>query len=90
MIKIYGFDEKVFRCVPCLNAKRLCSAKKLDFEFYSVADFVGDDGIPVKKDFVDDLVKQTGQRSMPIIFNNDEFIGGFEDLRKAVAEGKIK
>lgn len=42
-----------------------------------------------KKDLLIKLVSQTGQNTVPYVFVNDEFIGGYQNLRTLDANGKL-
>ncbi|QLA10733.1 thioredoxin [Shewanella phage Thanatos-2] len=82
---VYGFEESVFRCPPCINAKRFLAAKKIPYEFISVATHKGSDGAPVLNEVViDELESILGTRkmTMPQIVINGHPIGGFTELQK--------
>jgi len=38
----------------------------------------------------DEMVEKTGHRTVPIIMNGDELIGGYDALKKLHDEGKLK
>ena len=56
-------------CPYSINAKKLLSQYNMHYK-----------EISVKGNQKSDLIKQTGHRTMPQIFINDEFIGGYDDL----------
>lgn len=71
MYKIYGKTG----CSSCVQAKNFLEAKGVDYEYlllgkdYELSAFTS--------------IKE-GHRSFPLITMNDEYIGTFEDLKKAV------
>ena len=83
-VEIYGFDPKHFKCVPCINAKRLADIKKLDYTFIPVSE---GEGPVLNKKIIDQLVKRLNRRSevgltMPQIFIDDVSIGGFDKFKE--------
>lgn len=66
MYTIYSKDK----CVYCNYAKKLLKSKDLEFEEYNVYDHL------------DELTSKIGERpkKVPQIFNDEEYIGGYEDL----------
>ena len=44
MLTIYGYLADVQKCINCDSAKRLCTAKKTEFEFKSIADSKDENG----------------------------------------------
>ncbi|ASD52124.1 thioredoxin [Pseudomonas phage PspYZU05] len=84
-IVVYGFDPSVYRCVPCINAKRLLDAKRKEYKFISVAKESGPDGPVFDESVLDELESLLGRRtkiSMPQIVINGVAIGGFTELQK--------
>lgn len=67
-------------CPFCVNAKNLFKSKGVNFE-----------EIDVEKDPKDyfDLVEKYNYMTVPMIFINNEFIGGFSDLAKLESEGVL-
>lgn len=91
MLTIFGYDEKIHKCVPCLNAKRFCTVKKLPYEFISVVNGKDDNGPVFNKSVVDNLLTRLGRDTqvgltMPQIFWGGEHIGGFDDLKTFFAK----
>lgn len=91
MLTIYGYDSNIHRCVYCDNAKRLADVKKIPYEFINV--------MPEKSVFDDKVIGELLQKlgretqvglTMPQIFNEAVHVGGFDDLRAAIAKGEIK
>ncbi|QQV89660.1 thioredoxin [Proteus phage SJ_PmiM] len=87
-VEIYGFDPKHFKCVPCINAKRLADIKKLDYKFIPVSE---GEGPILNKQIIDQLVKRLNRRSevgltMPQIFIDDKSIGGFDKFKEFINE----
>ena len=74
MFIIYGKID----CSQCQTAKSLLNMQKMDFE-YKVLD------VDYK---LEDLLELTPAppRSFPVIFNDDVYIGGFNDLVKLFKE----
>ena len=87
MLTIYGYLPEVQKCINCDSAKRLCTAKKAEFEFKSLADSKDENG-PVFNSNYDEMVTRIGRPnvSLPVIFNGDEFVGGFNELRAFLAK----
>ena len=65
MIQLYTTKT----CPYCTNAKQLLKSYKIPFRSRNIND---------KK--WDDLIKKTGQNSVPYVFINSELIGGFREL----------
>ena len=91
MLTIYGYDSNIHRCVFCDNAKRLADVKKIPYEFINV---MPEKGV-FDEDVIETLLTRLNRESkvsltMPQIFIRDNHIGGFDDLRAAVAKGEIK
>lgn len=68
-------------CPYCVSAKKLLQSKGLAFEEVMVAD---DD-----EDTWDRLEKETGYKTMPQIFIGEQFVGGYRELSKLDADGKL-
>lgn len=71
MIKIYGGES----CNYCDMAKKLCEMYKLNFEYYDVGDVMPTEWIK-KVGFV--------PRSVPQIFADDTYLGGFTEFKTYV------
>lgn len=67
-IEVYTMDN----CSYCDAAKNLLKSKSLEFKEINITN---DD----EKRF--ELVKKTNQRTMPQIFIDDQFIGGYTELK---------
>ncbi len=67
-------------CGYCVRAKRLLSKRGISFEEISLE---GDHTRRME------LVKQTGWRTVPMIFVGEEFIGGSDELHKLDRSGKL-
>ncbi len=68
-------------CAYCVAAKNLLKQKGLNYEEIRI------DQDPLKRDEM--LVRAAQGRSVPQIFINDEYIGGFEELAAADRSGKL-
>lgn len=83
MIQIYGLNK----CFYCRMAKELCKKHKLKYRFYDINE------IENKLKIVS--YKQNGKIpknyvSIPIIFLNYRFIGGFKELENKILKNKDK
>ena len=64
-----------------MNAERLLKNKGFDIHEKV---FVDQDPMILKK-----MIELTGKRTVPQIFIEDHYIGGFDDLRKADTSGEL-
>lgn len=71
--------SKVY-CPYCVKAKALLEAKGVSYEEKMMDD---------KPEELKSLMMKTGMRTVPQIFINDEFIGGFTDMEALDKEGKL-
>ena len=76
-IQIYTWSN----CPYCVRAKNLLNSKGLSFEEINL------DG---KDQELNELRTRTGQRTIPQIFIDDKFVGGFSELAQLDAAGKLK
>jgi len=67
-------------CAYCANAKRLLTARGIDFE---EIDITHDSKLELK------LIELTGQRTVPQIFVAEKPIGGFTELARLVSSGDL-
>ena len=67
-------------CRYCDLAKELLENKGIPYEVIELTN---------KKDLLIKLVSQTGQNTVPYIFINDKFIGGYQNLHTLDANGKL-
>jgi len=87
-VKIYGFDSSLKYCMYCEMAKKLCSRKKIDFDFISVIKKADNkDGYELIPEIESELVKLLGKSelkgtTMPQIFVDGNHIGGCDDFKK--------
>lgn len=72
-VTIYGRSQG---CPYCDNAKRLCEAKGLNFEFIEVGTGI------TKEALVEKVLAHTDlpPRTVPQIFVGDQYIGGFNEF----------
>jgi glutaredoxin 3 len=68
-------------CPYCVRAKRLLSEKGIEFTDVNV------DKEPGKRE---ELVRKTGHKTNPMIFINDQFIGGFSELSALDEKGELE
>ncbi len=68
-------------CPYCISAKRLFDAKGVAYEEKLLG--YDDDAA------WDTLESKTGFKTMPQIFINDQFVGGYNDVAKLDAAGKL-
>ena len=65
MVKVYS----VAWCAPCNKLKKYLDQKGIKYEVVTVAD---------EKEARDEVLKVSGQRSVPVLTVNDKVIVGFE------------
>ena len=65
MVKVYS----VAWCAPCNKLKKYLDQKGIQYEVVTVAD---------EKEARDEVLKVSGQRSVPVLTVNDKVIVGFE------------
>ncbi|MFZ7120782.1 MAG: glutaredoxin 3 [Eubacteriaceae bacterium] len=75
-VKIYTWNH----CPYCINAKRLLENKEIKYYEYSIEN----DNIKYKE-----LCSKTNQNTVPFIFINNIFIGGYNELRRLETLGKL-
>jgi len=68
MIKVFGKPS----CPNCVTAKSLLQSKGVFYEYFDVS--VNQDAL--------EFVKSKGAKSVPVVFDEDEMIGGFNELKK--------
>lgn len=67
-------------CPYCVRAKNLLKNKGVEFEEINL------DG---KDEELDQLRNQTGMKTIPQIFINDQLVGGFSELAQLEADGQL-
>ena len=67
-------------CAYCANAKRLLTARGIDFEEIDISN---------DSEREREVIERTDQRTVPQIFVEDKFIGGFVELARLVAKGEL-
>ena len=75
-ITLYSADW----CPFCVRAKRLLEGKGVAFDEVNV------DQSPGKRE---EMVAKTGHKTIPMIFINDKFIGGFSELSALNEKGEL-
>lgn len=60
-------------CPFCTQAKALLKSKNVEFDEIA---------LDQDRDLMQEIMQKTGHRTVPIIFADDVFIGGFDELRK--------
>ncbi len=75
-VEIYTLSN----CPYCVMAKNLLNAKKIPYTEYNI------DNNEQKKE---ELYQKTKQTTVPFIFINDQFIGGYTDLKELDNTGKL-
>jgi len=68
-------------CPYCVRAKNLLTSLSLEYEDISLS------ADPEK---FEKLSRETGWQTVPQIFINDKFIGGFDDLNALVEKNELK
>ena len=79
MPKIEVYSTAV--CPYCVAAKNLLKSKGLEWSEVRI------DTDPVQRDAM--LARSAGHRTVPQIFINDQFVGGYDDLVAADRSGKL-
>ena len=74
--KLYTWEY----CPFCKRAKSLLESKNISYKEYNI------EGNIEKKN---ELFKETGQNTVPYIFIDDEFIGGYDQLVELDNKGKL-
>jgi glutaredoxin 3 len=67
-------------CIYCDKAKALLKSRRIPYEAVELTN---------NKDLIIKLIGQTGQNTVPYVFVNGEFIGGYKDLRDLDEAGKL-
>lgn len=67
-------------CGYCNKSKALLKSRGIPYEAVELTN---------NKDLIIKLISQTGQKTVPYVFVNDEFIGGYKDLRDLDEAGKL-
>jgi glutaredoxin len=67
-------------CKYCDLAKKLLKKKRIPYEIVELTN---------NQDLIIKLVNQTGQNTVPYVFINDEFIGGYQSLAELDKNGKL-
>lgn len=70
-------------CPFCMRAKKLLEKKGVDL---STIDEIRVDIAPEKRE---EMMAKTGRKTVPQIWIGDTWIGGFDDLAKSDADGKL-
>lgn len=73
MYIVYGADK----CPYCKKAKELLEANNKEYVYYDITN--------KKTETMDELAPQTNnQRTVPIVFDGEKFIGGFNELSNVI------
>mmetsp|Transcript_35673 Transcript_35673/g.40096 ORF Transcript_35673/g.40096 Transcript_35673/m.40096 type:complete len:141 (+) Transcript_35673:69-491(+) len=72
-------------CPFCDQTKELLKKMNVKFAVHEL-DQMGDDGVEIQRE----LLKMTGQRSVPNVFVKQQHIGGNDDTQLAAKEGKLQ
>ncbi len=71
MLKIEIYTKNI--CIFCDRAKDLCQSKKLEYTEYNIE--TNPTHLPIM------LKRSKGFKTMPQIFINNDFVGGFEEFK---------
>lgn len=74
MIKIYGTET----CTYCAKAKNTLDNASINYHYYNI-------GVDVSKSEVLDILPE-GWKTVPAIFIDNKFIGGYDDMIKYFEE----
>ena len=80
MIKIEIYTKNI--CVFCDRAKEFFKSKNLEYSEYNIDDN--------PSYLIEVLKKSNGQKTMPQIFINNNHVGGFDDLKASIDNGKFE
>ena len=72
MYKVYGKPD----CPQCVQAIQTLSVENEVFEYYCLTDM---------PEMVDKF-KGMGMRQVPVVYKGDTLVGGFRELKKALAQ----
>lgn len=75
-VKLYTWTY----CPYCKRAKKLLEKKDIPYKEYPI------DGNDQKKK---ELYEKTNQNTVPFIFINDQFIGGYSELKALEEKGRL-
>ena len=67
-------------CIYCINAKKLLDKKQIKYKLIELSN---------NRDLHLKLASQTGQNTVPYIFINNNFIGGFQNLQDLEDKGEL-
>lgn len=67
-------------CPFCVNARKLLDEKGIEYQEYRIDN---------DEDKKRDLLEETGQDTVPYVFLDGKFIGGYDDLVELDREGKL-
>ena len=68
-------------CVYCDLAADLLTDKNVSFIKFNIGDYTDDENFD---DFFTELIEKTNQKTFPMIFMKQKFIGGYSELKKLV------
>lgn len=75
-IKIYSTNS----CPYCVRAKSYFENNGLEFDEIDLTN---------KFDEIERIKKQTGHQTVPLIYVNDQFIGGYSDMMSKIETGEL-
>jgi glutaredoxin 3 len=78
IVKVTIYGRKL--CSYCVMAKDLLAAQGVEYDYVELGE---------NHDLYQKLVKNTGQRTVPYVYINGEFLGGYQDLRNLADSGKL-
>lgn len=83
MAKVEMYSKQV--CPSCIHAKQLFDSKSVSYTEYKID--ASDD--PERKKLAEMQARAPGHRTVPAIFINDQFIGGYDALRALNEAGEL-
>ena len=66
-------------CIYCIQAKKLLDSMSINYEIVDLTN---------NKDLAIKLVEKTGQNTVPFVYVNNKFIGGYTDLKRMLSNYK--
>ena len=67
------------KCYYCDLAADLLTEKNVSFIKFNIGDYLNDENFDT---FYDNLIKKSGQKTFPMIFMKQTFIGGYSELKE--------
>lgn len=91
-VEIYGIPDNLHNCYGCIHARKFLEEQGIEYSFYPVLVPANTElGFDYDRVRIDELAKRLNSRgrafTYPRIFIDDEFIGGYAQLKQKLNEG---